>query len=105
MHEPLIRKREISAEEIELAPRGELAGGALGALQRAFEEALRGTRGKISLNLEDVERMGSAAVGKILQLKKRCDQEGRQLIIRRCRPETLALLRMVKIDTMIEFEA
>ena len=104
MPELIIRKREKSPDEVELALEGELSPEALTEIQKAFDDALRGTHGKVALNLEGLDRLGSAAIGRILQFKKRCDEEGRRFVLRRCRPEMLALLKMVKFDDLIEME-
>jgi anti-anti-sigma factor len=100
-----VKKRVISANEIEVCPQGELSTEALQELQRALDEALRGTHGRIALNLEGVARLNSAAIGKILFFKKRCDEAGRLLVVRRCNPEMLQLLRMVNFDSLIDLEA
>jgi anti-anti-sigma factor len=103
MPELLITPRE-SPDEVELVISGELTAEDLPALQKAMDEALRSGRGKIALNLEGMDRLGSAAIGKILHFKKRCDEAGRSLVIRRCGPQMLSLLKMVKFDALIPME-
>ncbi len=105
MSDLLILRREISADEIEICPSGELSQDALTELERALEEALRGRHGRIALSLERLARLSSSAIGKIFHFKKRCDESGRRFVIRRCNPELLRLLKMVKFDTLMDVEA
>ncbi len=100
-----IKKRVISADEIELSPEGEISPETMPIFQSALDDALRGTHGRIALSMEGVARLNSAAIGRILHFKKLCDEAGRRLVLRRCNPEILQLLKMVKFDNLIDLEA
>jgi len=100
----MIVKREISADEVEIAPEGNLSRDDMNELQKWLDEALRGSQRTIVLNFERLASLSSSAIGKILHFKKQCDETGRTLIIRRCNPEMLQLLRMIKFDALITIE-
>ena len=96
--------REISAEEVELVLQNHLAREDMGEFQSWLDKALEGGHGTIALNFEGVASLSSSAIGKILQFKRNCDEKGRKLLIRKCRPQLLQLLRMIKFDTLIQID-
>lgn len=100
----MIVKKEVSATELELVLEGHLAGEANDAFQAALDEALRGGHRLIALNFERLESLSSTAIGKILHFRRRCDESGRRLVIRRCNPRIRELLAMIRFDALIEFE-
>ncbi len=105
MPELTVKKRVSSADEIELSPEGEITPDTMPVFQAALDDALRGRHGRIALSMEGVARLNSAAIGRILHFKKLCDEAGRRLVLRRCNPEILQLLKMVKFDNLIDLEA
>jgi anti-anti-sigma factor len=100
----VITKRVVSADEVELVLEGQLAREDMNEFQRALDEALGGGHRTIVLSFERLTNLSSTAIGKILHFKKRCDDAGRRLFIRRCGPEMLQLLKMIKFDALIPIE-
>ncbi len=96
--------REISPEEVELVPEGNLAREDMTDFQAWLDRALQGGHRTIALNFEDVNSISSSAIGKILHFKKTCDEMSRRLVIRNCGAEMLQLLKMIKFDALIEIE-
>ena len=101
----MIVKREISPDEVEIVPEGHLAREDMNEFQKWLDEALKGGHRVIILNFERLTNLSSSAIGKILHFKKRCDEMGRRLVIRRCSPEMLQLLKMIKFDALIPIES
>jgi len=100
----VINKREVSADEVELVLEGHLAREDMNEFQKHLDEALGGGHRVIVLNFERLTNLSSTAIGKILHFKKKCDEMGRRLVIRRCSPEMLQLLKMIKFDALIPIE-
>lgn len=100
----MARLREISAEEVELIPEGNLSRDDMTEFQAWLDRALQSGHRVIVLNLEGVNTISSSAIGKILHFKKSCDELGRRLVIRNCGAEMLKLLKMIKFDALIEIE-
>jgi anti-anti-sigma factor len=98
------RLREISPDEVELIPEGNLAREDMTEFQGWLDRALQGGHRTIALNFEAVNTISSSAIGKILHFKKTCDEMGRRLVIRNCGTEMLQLLKMIKFDALIEIE-
>ena len=96
--------REVSAEEVEVVLQSHLAREDMSEFQAWLDKSLQGAHGTIALNFEGVQSLSSSAIGKILQFKRNCDEKGRRLVIRKCRPQLLQLLRMIKFDTLIQIE-
>ncbi len=99
-----MRLHEVSPEEIELIPQGNLAREDMSEFQAWLDRALQGGHRLIALNFEGVATISSSAIGKILHFKKTCDELGRRLVIRNCGAEMLQLLKMIKFDALIEIE-
>ncbi len=99
-----MRLHEISPEEIELIPEGNLAREDMSEFQAWLDRALQGGHRTIALNFLGVATISSSAIGKILHFKKTCDEMGRRLLIRNCGAEMLQLLKMIKFDALIEIE-
>jgi anti-anti-sigma factor len=100
----MARMREISAEEIEVIPEGNLAREDMTEFQGWLDRALQSGHRVIALNLEGVNTISSSAIGKILHFKKSCDELGRRLVIRNCGAQMLQLLKMIKFDALIQIE-
>ncbi|MGA2642932.1 MAG: STAS domain-containing protein [Spirochaetia bacterium] len=98
------RLREISPDEVELIPEGNLGREDMADFQAWLDRALQGGHRTIALNFEDVGSISSSAIGKILHFKKTCDEMGRRLVIRNCDTQMLQLLKMIKFDALIEIE-
>jgi anti-anti-sigma factor len=98
------RLREISPEEVELIPEGNLAREDMTEFQSWLDRALESGQRTIALNFEDVNTISSSAIGKILHFKKTCDEMGRRLVIRNCGDQMLQLLKMIKFDALIDIE-
>jgi anti-anti-sigma factor len=96
--------RELSPDEVELIPEGNLAREDMTEFQAWLDRALQGGHRTIALNFEAVNTISSSAIGKILHFKKTCDELGRRLVIRNCGTEMLQLLKMIKFDALIEIE-
>lgn len=96
--------REVSAEEVELVLQTHLAREDMVEFQSWLDRALEGTHRTIALDFEGVQTLSSSAIGKILQFKRMCDEKGRKLVIRKCKPQMLQLLKMIKFDTLIKIE-
>ena len=99
-----MRLREVSAEEVELVPEGNLAREDMTEFQAWLDRALQTGCRTIALNFQGVSTISSSAIGKILHFKKTCDEMGRRLIIRNCGSEMLQLLKMIKFDALIDIE-
>ncbi len=99
-----MRLNEISAEEVELIPEGNLAREDMSEFQAWLDRALQTTCRTIVLNFQGVSTISSSAIGKILHFKKSCDELGRRLLIRNCGAEMLQLLKMIKFDALIDIE-
>jgi anti-anti-sigma factor len=100
----MFRMREISAEEVELLPEGSLTREDTAEFQAWLERTLQGAHRIIALNFQAVSTVSSSAIGKILHFKKQCDEMGRQLVIRKCNPAMLQLLKMIRFDSLIQIE-
>jgi anti-anti-sigma factor len=98
------RLREVSPDEVELIPEGNLAREDMTDFQAWLDRAMQGGHRTIALNFEDVSTISSSAIGKILHFKKTCDEMGRRLVIRNCGTQMLQLLKMIKFDALIEIE-
>jgi anti-anti-sigma factor len=98
------RLREVSPDEVELIPEGNLPREDMTEFQSWLDRALQGGQRTIALNFQDVNSISSSAIGKILHFKKTCDEMGRRLVIRNCGTEMLQLLKMIKFDALIEIE-
>ncbi len=99
-----MRLNEISAEEVELIPEGNLAREDMTEFQAWLDRALQTACRSIVLNFQGVSTISSSAIGKILHFKKSCDELGRRLLIRNCGAEMLQLLKMIKFDALIDIE-
>jgi anti-anti-sigma factor len=100
----MMKTREISRDEVEIAPEGNLSREDTREFQTLLDEALKAGHHTIVLNFELLTSLSSSAIGKILHFKARCDEAGRRLLIRKCNPEMLRLLRMIKFDALITIE-
>jgi anti-anti-sigma factor len=100
----MIVKKVLSADEVEIAPDGNLSRDDMNEFQKWLDDALRGSQHTIVLNFERLASLSSSAIGKILHFKKQCDESGRHLVIRRCSADMLQLLRMIKFDALITIE-
>jgi anti-anti-sigma factor len=96
--------RELSADEVEVAPEGHLSREDMSDFQSWLDRAMQSGHRVIVLNLQGVITMSSSAIGKILHFKRACDEMGRRLVIRNCGPQMLQLLKMIKFDNMIRIE-
>jgi anti-anti-sigma factor len=99
-----MRLHEISPDEVELIPEGNLAREDMSEFQAWLDRALASGQRTIALNFQGVSTISSSAIGKILHFKKTCDEMGRRLLIRNCGAEMLQLLKMIKFDALIEIE-
>ena len=100
----LMQLHEVSPDEVELIPQGNLAREDMSDFQTWLDRALQGGQHTIALNFQGVATISSSAIGKILHFKKVCDELGRRLVIRNCGAEMLQLLKMIKFDALIEIE-
>ena len=100
----MIRLQEISPEEVEVIPEGNLAREDMTEFQSWLDRALQGGHRVIALNFTDVNTISSSAIGKILHFKKTCDELGRRLVLRNCDAKMLQLLKMIKFDALIDIE-
>ncbi len=101
----MFRMREVSTEEVELLPEGNLAREDMSEFQSWLDRTLQGEHRVIALNFKGVASVSSSAIGKILHFKKQCDEMGRKLVIRQCNAEMLQLLKMIKFDALIQIES
>jgi len=101
----MIQVRETASGDIEVLPTGHLAREDMDELAARLTEALSRAHGAIALNFEGLKSLSSSAIGKLLHFKARCDQKGIKLTIRRCNPQMMQLLKMIKFDTLIQMEA
>jgi anti-anti-sigma factor len=95
---------EISSEEVEVVPEGNLAREDMTEFQEWLDNAMQSGHRVIALNLEGVSTISSSAIGRILHFKKSCDELGRRLVIRNCGAPMLRLLKMIKFDALIQIE-
>ena len=100
----MIRLHELSPEEVEVIPEGNLAREDMTEFQSWLDRALQGGHRIIALNFKDVNTISSSAIGKILHFKKTCDELGRRLLLRNCDAKMLQLLKMIKFDALIDIE-
>jgi len=100
----VVRLQEISPEEVEVIPEGNLAREDMSEFQVWLDRALQGGHRIIALNFMGINTISSSAIGKILHFKKTCDEMGRRLLIRNCDAKMLHLLKMIKFDALIEIE-
>jgi anti-anti-sigma factor len=102
--EDVIRLRETSPDEVEVALAGNLSRDDMNEFQTWLDRALQANKRIIALNFEGVNTLSSSAIGKILHFKKLCDEAGRKLVIRRCNAQMLQLLKMIKFESLIQIE-
>ena len=96
--------KEISRDEVELIPEGSLGNDDMTDFQLWLDRALKGGHRTIALNLQGVPTIGSSAIGKILHFRDLCVEMGRRLLIRKCSPEMLQLLKMIRFEDLIPIE-
>jgi anti-anti-sigma factor len=100
----MVVRKEVTADEVQIIPEGNLSRDDMDEFQKWLDEALRASPRTIVLNFERLVSLSSSAIGKIVHFKKQCDETGRHLVIRRCSPDLLQLLRMIKFDALITIE-
>jgi anti-anti-sigma factor len=100
----MIQIRETASGDVEILPTGHLAREDMDELAARLAEALARAHGSIALNFEGLKSLSSSAIGKLLHFKAQCDLKGIKLTIRRCSPQMMQLLRMIKFDTLIQME-
>ncbi len=100
----MMRIREISSDEVEVIPEGNLSREDMSEFQTWLDRALQGGQRTIVLNFQGVNSLSSSAIGKILHFKKSCDELGRHLVMRNCSQQMLQLLKMIKFDSLIQID-
>ncbi len=96
--------QEPRSDEFEIAVTPEIVRGDLKVFQSLLDQGLGRTERRIVLNLSRADTLGSAMIGKILRYKRECEQAGKRLLIRHCSTEMLELVRMIRLDTLIEIQ-
>ena len=71
-------------------------------LKKVFDSLLNEGIDRITLNLKDVPVSSSTGIGTILMLYKNLKQRGGVLDIKGIHPNLLSMLKLVKIDTIID---
>ncbi len=91
-------------DEYEIVVTPEIVRGDLNTFQQLLDRGLNGAERRIVLDLSRADTLRSAMIGKILRYKRECEQVGKRLIIRHCSAEMLELVRMIRLDTLIEIQ-
>ena len=91
-------------EEYEILVTPEIVRGDVNQFQQLLDRGLRSMERLIVLDLSQADTLGSAMIGKILRYKRECEQVGKRLVIRHCSREMLELVRMIRLDTLIEIQ-
>jgi anti-anti-sigma factor len=98
----VIIRREVSGTELELAVSGDLNKETVGE----FRSTLYAERGKpyqlISLNMEKVHSINSAALGAVLLFQQKAREAGMGVRISRCSDELYRTLVDIRLDRIIE---
>ena len=100
----MITLKEVSINEVEVVPQGNLSRDDMNEFQTWLDKALQGGHRIIALNFKEVTSLSSSAIGKILHFKRACDEMGRKLVVRHCSAEMLLLLKMIKFEALIQIE-
>lgn len=95
---------ERAPDELRIVVTPEIVRGDLKTFQQLLDDGLRGSERLIVLDLSRTDTLGSAMIGKILRYKRECEQVGKRLLIRHCTAEMLELVRMIRLDTLIEIQ-
>ena len=100
----MITLKEVSINEVEVVPQGNLSRDDMNEFQTWLDKALQGGHRIIALNFKEVTSLSSSAIGKILHFKRACDETGRKVVVRHCSAEMLLLLKMIKFEALIQIE-
>ncbi len=100
----MIQVRGTASGGIEVLLSGRIDHEDMDELAARLGEALGRAHGTIVLDFQDLQSLASAAIGKLLHFKARCDQKGIRLSIRHCNAEMRQLLSMIRFDTLIQIE-
>ncbi|MGO9308647.1 MAG: STAS domain-containing protein [Spirochaetia bacterium] len=98
----MLRQETVSQFETILVVSGALAGEAVEEFGRKLTELCAGRFSIITLDLSQVPSMNSAAIGKLLTIRKRLLDQQTSLRIQGVSPGLYELLHMIKLDQLFD---
>jgi anti-anti-sigma regulatory factor len=100
----MIRRMEISANEVVIKITDPTADEVRTDFQKHLDEILQGSWKVVSLDLSDLTAMLSSLLGKILMFRKKTLEEGRTLQIKGCSEELFKVFQSIKLDTVLSIQ-
>jgi anti-anti-sigma factor len=97
----MFRTETVSGGETILVAEGAITDETIEEFGATLDALVAGRSTLVTLDLSRVPGMSSRAIGKLILLKKKLADQGRQLRIQGCSDPLLNLFRMVKLDTVI----
>ena len=97
-------RRERSEQEVELEVHANLNDETVGEFRTALYAELDRPHQRISINLEKVHSISSAALGVILLFQKKAREKNMGIRISKCSEELRKTLKAIRLDRIIEME-
>ena len=100
----IVYRNELSPQSIEIEVRSDLTDETIGEFRTALYAELDKPHRRLSLNLEKVHMINSAALGAILHFQKKAREEGMELVISKCSDELRKTIMAIRLDRIIAVE-
>ncbi len=100
----IVYRNELSPQSVELEVHADITDETIGEFRTALYAELDRPHRRISLNLEKVRMINSAALGTILLFQKKAREEGMELIISKCSNELRRTIMAIRLDRIIAVE-
>ena len=100
----MIQKKELPNNEVVLEITESLDATQQRALGEYFAEVEKGPYRTVTLNLERVEAINSACLGKILLHQKRLTEKGRRFMIRGCSDSLYKTFWLIRLTDVVDIE-
>ena len=96
--------REQNEQEVELTVHANLNDDTVGEFRTALYAELDRPHHRISINLEKVHSISSAALGAILLFQKKAREKNLDIRISKCSEELRKTIKAIRLDRIIEIE-
>jgi anti-anti-sigma factor len=100
----VVYRKELGTQSIELDVRSDLTEETISEFRTALYAELDKPHHRISLNLEKVHIINSAALGAILLFQKKAREEGMEIVISKCSEELRRTIMAIRLDRIIAVE-
>jgi len=98
------RQETVSGGEVILIAGGPITGEAVQEFQHKIDAVTAGRPTLITLDLGHCPAMNSEAIGKLLSLRKRLAEQGKQLRIQGCSDQLFSLFKTIRMDSLIPLQ-